>query len=709
MMGEGIMHKNKQQKTYTKIKNKLMGAYCIPVILIIILGIASYSMASKVVLDKYKSSVKSTMIATEKYLDVITSSVQTKAASIITEPQLLNYYNNLYIRTNDSEVQKTFNTIYNSTANYVLTNSFLSDIYVLVDHGKPLLSYKKTEAQLRKCTEDNFVGFWDSEEAVHFKDEKVKGKWIGCHPFIDEHYFGDSSAYAFSYIRIFEKRDGVVAIDIDNKLLHDTITSMDIGDGSIIGLVLPGEKEVLMKQTMNKDGELISENITEEAIIFETEAILKASGEDNEAIYSEEIKFEGEKYYYYKLPIGTTGLNLSALVPISNITSQISKIRIVSVIIVILGAVLALGIGTTISYGISNVLKKVCISLRKVADGDLSQEFTTNRKDELKILTDTLNETISGIRALMHEVRAFSADVNSSSNQVADSSDVICNTMKEVSIALDEVAGGIESQAGDTETCASQMGNFSSKMDIVSTNANKINNTVDKTLECTEHGRATMIDLNQKASATTEIVRQLVDDIHGVVSHSQDISGIIDTINQIAEQTNLLSLNASIEAARAGEQGRGFAVVAEEIRKLADQSMRAGDQIYSILDKVNSSTKSAFASAEKTNVFLANQGEVLSETTQVFGDISKCVDEMVAGLNDIMLNIKGMIMDKDVVASSISNIAAVSAEVAVSTRNVTDSISEELDIVVELANQAKILNEKAKSLNESMKHIIVEA
>ena len=75
----------------------------------------------------------------------------------------------------------------------------------------------------------------------------------------------------------------------------------------------------------------------------------------------------------------------------------------------------------------------------------------------------------------------------------------------------------------------------------------------------------------------------VISEINELKTQSQTISNFVKTINEIAEQTNLLSLNASIEAARAGDAGRGFAIVAEEIRKLADQTVKAAGQIHSIV------------------------------------------------------------------------------------------------------------------------------
>ncbi|MCK9927238.1 methyl-accepting chemotaxis protein, partial [Frankia sp. Mgl5] len=82
--------------------------------------------------------------------------------------------------------------------------------------------------------------------------------------------------------------------------------------------------------------------------------------------------------------------------------------------------------------------------------------------------------------------------------------------------------------------------------------------------------------INQTVTQSTESIQRLA-------TRSEEIGGIVTTITDISSQTNLLALNAAIEAARAGVQGRGFAVVAEEVRKLADETKRAAEQIAQLI------------------------------------------------------------------------------------------------------------------------------
>lgn len=702
------IYKNSNGKKYKKIKTSIMVTYCIPVILIVILGIVSYETASDAVVDKYKTSASSAVTATKRYLEMICSDVQTKAASLASDDSVVRYYKTLYKKTDDSNAKKVYSNLFNSMGNYVKSTEYLADYYIIGNNGDPLVSFDKTEFERNAMKTVNFSQYWDLEEAAIWKDTSKANAWIANHPFIDENYAGDPSAYAFTYIQLFQKRDGVIVFDIEKESIRKTLSAMELGDGSIIGIAGENINETLVSQELDKDNTLVSNLMEDGTVVFREEDFYKETvSEATTDTTTKEVTYNGKDYCFLSSPIGETGMTVNALIPISTLVKDMSGIRMFTIIFVIIGAILALGTGTYIASGISSVLTKVCHSLRKVAGGDLTQRFETKRKDELRFLTDSLTETLTGIHELMLDVRGFGNDVGDSAKNVSGSSENIFATMQNVSSALEGVAEGVDSQAGDTETCAQLMSDFSDKMTIVQSNTKKITETVDRTLESTEKGRSTVAELNQKSSATTDVVKELVQEIKAVVTQSDSISGIIDAINDIAEQTNLLSLNASIEAARAGEQGRGFAVVAEEIRKLADDSMKAGNQIYKILDQIRVTTGKASVSAQKTNGFLEDQATVLTDTTEVFGSISQCVDEMVAVLSDIVSNINEMIQSKETIASSITNIAAVSQEVAVSTRTVSDDISEQLKTVEKLAAEAGKLNDKAKSLSDSMKRFTV--
>jgi methyl-accepting chemotaxis protein len=121
---------------------------------------------------------------------------------------------------------------------------------------------------------------------------------------------------------------------------------------------------------------------------------------------------------------------------------------------------------------------------------------------------------------------------------------------------------------------------------------------------------------------------------------AQEISGIIQVIKEIADQTNLLALNAAIEAARAGEQGRGFAVVADEVRKLAERTSRATEQITGMIEGVGEETRKAVDNMQNTLDTVRGGADHSTEAAEKITAIRQSMNDVVAKIEEIALATK---------------------------------------------------------------------
>ncbi len=389
----------------------------------------------------------------------------------------------------------------------------------------------------------------------------------------------------------------------------------------------------------------------------------------------------------------------------------------------IVGLLLSCALAWLLARVITGPLRKSVDFATAVADGELDKKLDIQQRDEVGQLADALNIMVGTLRQRI-------ADADEASKKASAKEQEALNAMREAEQARKQAeqakrqgmlaaAGQLEDVVANVSSASEQL---ASQVSLSEKGSQQQSVRVGETAAAMEEMNSTVLEVarnagdtasvseqaKQKAQAGADIVQQVIGGMERISKGSESLQSdmdelgrkaasigtIMDVISDIADQTNLLALNAAIEAARAGEAGRGFAVVADEVRKLAEKTMKATAEVGDAIRGIQQGTAKNIENVQTSIVMVTEVTELASRSGQALGEIVKLVDQASDQVRAIATASEEQSSTSEEINRAVEDINQISTETAEAMRLANQAVQE-------LSRQASVLDNLIQDMKRS--------
>ena len=673
------------------IRNKIVVCFLVPIVFMVIIGVSAYQKSAEGLSEKFTDSTLQTMRMATEYLDMSCDFIRSEGLKYAYDDDLRKYFLGMF---EENPVDK-LNFLTSTKSNLLsvqTSNPFISHMHIIPKKGVSLLSTKLSSGV------DGFLDEY-KEDVASGEGRRSIPQWIDSHPVLDEKVTETEKDYIMAFEMMSQSNNACVVIDIKPSAITDFMEEIDIGDGSIIGFVTSGGRELVV-ENVEEGKESV---LPEEGNVFSGQEYYTAVMDEAVAdAGTAEVDFQGEKYLFIYSHSADIGFTTCALVPMRVVTSQATEIRNMTIGLVILACVIVVIVGIFITAGIENNMKRISRKFGDVAKGDLTVTVSAKGHDEFQDLAGSATNMITNTKKLVNQVSNATGELEVSAQNVGQASELIHEYSQDITRAIGEINEGMEEQSRHAQECVEKTDILSNEIQEVSHVVERVEKLVDETEGMINKGMEIVQVLGDRAGETTQMTVKVSESIESLRKESEIINSFVATITEITEQTNLLSLNASIEAARAGEAGRGFAVVAEEIRKLADDSAKAAGEIRNNVANITAQTQNSVESASQAKAMVELQTKAVEEVIAVFREMQERMGQLIEGLKDIVVSTEKADGERSAAVAAVKNISDIIEETAGSAETVNDVANKLLNHVEKLSTTASVLDENMEGLKNEI-------
>lgn len=436
------------------------------------------------------------------------------------------------------------------------------------------------------------------------------------------------------------------------------------------------EKEVIPLKQLGKDSEAINANTQKAAPI------------------GDQLRAKAEEYMVFREEQFSNALH--------GMTQTSDKVLFSSTLL----AALMVIIGGLAAWQTARIIvkpvQKLTTAAHAIADGDFTAQIDIVSNDEIGVLATAFRSMKDKVGQLIHKVQANAEQLAASSEELTASSSQSAEVSQQIATSIAHMAAGIERESGNasrtaaiTTTMVEQLGEaalMTQQLTAASLSARDVSQSgQDAVMKAIEQMNSISIGSEEAQTAVSKLA-----------ASSQQIGEIVNVISTIAGQTNLLALNAAIEAARAGEQGRGFAVVADEVRKLAEQSQTATQQITALIAENHLNMQSAVQVMQSGVVNVNNGTQIVRGAGDSFKEIARVVltmNEQVAAITQMLDRIAS---ESDTLVTSIEEVDRISRDNAGESQTISAATEEQSAAMQEIASASAALAHMSLDLQKAI-------